>query len=421
MPKIINFAKLQNNIAGLNFPLFLANRINVKGQRTFSKLIVRVTIGALSIAIIAILLSVAILRGFKEEITTKQRGFFGDIIITKQTLADYELIPVFLSDTQTNQILNLPNIESVHGFATKVGIINFNSEVEGVMLKGVEPNYDQHFLKSSLVEGDILDLKAENAEQQLLISHYLANRLSLKVGDDVIMSFVQENRTRKRKFIIKGIYRTNSDDWDKNYVVGSIETIRKLNQLLVNEAGAYEIRVKDFNKLAESTNAVNEQLPVSLKATNVVEYWADVFNWLEMLDMNDDIIFVLMVIVAVINMISSLLITILERTNMIGILKALGMSNTALRRVFMLNSLYVIGYGLIIGNSIALILYFFQRTTHFFKLDPSIYYLEYVPMHIDILTVLILNISVVVLVFLTTIIPSMLITRISPIKTIQFK
>lgn len=405
----------------MNFPLFLANRINTKGQRTFSKLIVRVTIGALSIAIIAILLSVAILRGFKEEITTKQRGFFGDIVVTKQTLTDYELTPVMLTDSQGAEILQISNIESINGFATKVGIINVNSEVEGVMLKGIEPNYDQRFLKSSLVEGDILDLNADNQEQQLLVSHYLSNRLHLKVGDDLIMSFVQDNRTRKRKFVVKGIYRTNSDDWDKNYVVGSIGVIRKMNNLQEKETGAYEIRVKDFQKLTETTEEVNEVLPVSLKATHVIDYWADVFNWLEMLDMNDDIIFVLMVIVAVINMISSLLITILERTNMIGILKALGMSNTALRRVFMMNSLYIIGYGLLIGNVVAFVTYFFQRSTHFFKLDPSIYYLEFVPMNIDVLTVVVLNISVIILVFLTTVIPSMLVTRISPIKTIQFK
>ncbi|WP_225553339.1 ABC transporter permease [Sphingobacterium bovistauri] len=379
------------------------------------------TIGALSIAIIAILLSVAILRGFKEEITTKQRGFFGDLVVTKQTLADYALMPVLLSDSQRTEILSIPTVESINGFATQVGIINVNSEVEGVMLKGIEPTYDQRFLKSSLVDGNILNLEEDSNEQQLLISYYLANRLSLKVGDDLIMSFVKDNRTRKRKFLITGIYRTNSDDWDKNYVVGSIEVIRKMNNLLVNETGAYEIRINDFSKLNEVTEAVNEVLPVELKATNVVEFWADVFNWLEMLDMNDDIIFVLMVIVAVINMVSSLLITILERTNMIGILKALGMNNTALRKVFMMNSLYIIGYGLLIGNLVAFSAYFFQRATHFFKLDPSIYYLEFVPMHIDVLTVVVLNISVIILVFLTTIIPSMLITRISPIKAIQFK
>ena len=405
----------------MNFPLFLANRINLKGQRTFSKLIVRVTIGALSIAIIAILLSVAILRGFKEEITTKQRGFFGDIVITKQTLADYELTPVILSDSLRSELLKIPNISSINGFATKVGIINVNAEVEGVLLKGIEENYDQQFLKRCLIDGQILDFNAENSQNQILISHYFANRLNLKVGDSFIMSFVQDNRTRKRKFLIKGVFRTNSDEWDKNYVIGSIDVIRRLNNLQDKEVGAYEVRIQDFSKLQNSTLAVNDVLPIELKATNVIEYWADIFSWLEMLDMNDDIIFVLMVIVAVINMISSLLITILERTNMIGILKALGMSNAALRRVFMMNSLHIIAYGLLIGNFIAVSVYFFQRATHFFKLDPSIYYLEYVPMHIDALSVLFLNISVIILVFLTTIIPSMLITRISPIKTIQFK
>lgn len=405
----------------MNFPLFLANRINIKGQRTFSKLIVRVTIGALSLAIIAILLSVAILRGFKDEITSKQRGFFSDIIITKQELNTTENSPIIIDSLGKSKILQLPNVVSIHPFATKVGIINANGEVEGVMLKGVEEDYDQTFLKRSIVQGEKLDLKAENGENQLLISSYLANRLNMAVGDDLIMSFVQENRTRKRKFLIQGIYRTNSDELDKNYVIGSLNLIRKLNNLDSTDAGAYEIRVNDFHLLNETTDLVNDVLPVEMNATNVVEHWSDVFNWLEMLDMNDDIIFVLMVIVAVINMISSLLITILERTNMIGVLKALGMNNSALRKVFMFNSLYIISCGLLIGNGIAFIVYFFQRYTHFFKLDPSIYYLEHVPMSIDVITVLILNISVVIIVFLTTIIPSMLITKISPIKTIQFK
>lgn len=405
----------------MNFPLLLANRINVKGQRTFSKLIVRVTIGALSLAIIAILLSVAILRGFKEEITTKQRGFFGDIIVTRHELSPTDITPVLLGEAQKDSLLKIPGVLSISPFATQVGIINVNDEVEGIMLKGIDSLYNQSFLNSCLVEGELLDLKAERADQQLLISHYLANRLKLDVGDNLIMSFVQDKRIRKRKFIIQGIFRTNSDDWDKNYVVGSLDVIRKLNNLLPNEAGAYEIRVSDFSQLTLATEAVNDALPMHLKASNVVEYWADVFNWLEMLDMNDDIIFVLMVIVAVINMISSLLITILERTNMIGILKALGMNNGDLRKVFIWNSLYIIGYGLLIGNIFAFAIYLFQRATHFFKLDPSIYYLEFVPMNIDILSVLILNLSVVAVVLLTTIIPSMLVTRISPIKTIQFK
>ncbi len=405
----------------LNFPIFLANRIIFKGQRTFSRLIVRVTIGAMSLAVIAILMSVAILRGFKEEITEKQRGFFSDIIITKQELNPNDATAISLSSDVVKQISSLPNVLSVSSFATKVGIMNVDGEVEGVILKGLETDYNQKYLSNTIIEGDTINFDDANADNQILISEYLSNRLSLKVGDDYIMSFVQDNRTRKRKFIVKGIFRTNSDELDKNYVIGTLSVIRKLNNLNPNDAGAYEIRVKDFNLLDQTKLQIEEKLPLDLKATTLVEQLSDIFNWLKMLDMNDDIIFVLMVTVAVINMISSLLITILERTFMIGMLKAMGMINREIRKVFLYNSLYLIGFGLLIGNSLALILYFFQKKTHFFKLDPTIYYIEYVPLSIDLTTVLILNISIVFISLITLFVPAMLISKISPIKTIQFK
>lgn len=405
----------------MNFPLYLAKRIIFKGQRTFSKLIVRVTIGALALAIMSILLSVAILRGFKDEITEKQRGFFSDVIITKQQLNSNDHSAITLSEAQINEIKNLPNVASVSSFATKVGIMNVDGEVEGVLLKGLETDYNQTFLSKTLVEGDTLDFLSENADGQLLISTYLSNRLKLELGDSFIMSFVQDNNTRKRKFTVKGIFRTNSDELDKNYVIGSLDLIRRLNNLGAKDAGAYEVRVKHFNLLDQTTLLINDTLPIDMQATNVVEHLSDIFNWLKMLDMNDDVIFVLMVIVAVINMISSLLITILERTFMIGMLKALGMRNGEIRKVFLYNSLYLIGCGLLIGNVLTLIIYQFQKYTKLFKLDPTIYYIEYVPLSIDWLTVLIINVSIVFIALVTLIIPSMLITRISPIKTIQFK
>lgn len=405
----------------MNFPLFIAKRIIFKGQRTFSKLIVRVTIGALALAIIAILLSVAILRGFKNEITDKQRGFFSDIIITKQDLNQAENAPISLSTAKVEEILGIPNVVSISSFATKVGIMNVNGEVEGVLLKGVESTYDQSFLAKTLVSGDTLNFKGESADSQLLISSYLSERLQLELNDSFVMSFVQDNRTRKRKFVVKGIFRTNSEELDNNYVIGSLDLIRRLNNLGDTEAGAYEIRIKDFDQLQQTTDEVDDVLPLEMKSTNVVEHLADIFNWLKMLDMNDDIIFVLMVIVAIINMISSLLITILERTFLIGMLKAMGMINREIRKIFLLNSLYLIGYGLVIGNAVALFLYFLQNQTHFFKLDPAIYYIEYVPMSIDFGTVVLLNVSIVLIALLTLFVPSMLISRISPIKTIQFK
>jgi lipoprotein-releasing system permease protein len=188
-----------------------------------------------------------------------------------------------------------------------------------------------------------------------------------------------------------------------------------------HQAGGYEVRVKDFNQLFQSTDELNNSLGIELYATNVVMQMQDIFNWLNMLDMNDNIIFVLMVIVAVINMISALLISILERSPMIGMLKALGMRNAKIRTVFLYNSLYLIGYGLLLGNLIAIGLYFFQTNTYFFKLDPSIYYVPFVPMDISWTAVLWLNISLIGIALITLFIPSMLISRISPIKTIQFK
>ncbi|MCT1525720.1 MULTISPECIES: ABC transporter permease [Sphingobacterium] len=405
----------------MNFPFFLAKRITLSGNRTFSKLIVRVTIGALTLAILAIIMAVAILRGFKGEITDKQRGFFGDVIILKNDRNDsYVNTPISLTKSQIQTLEADSNVINVYPFATKAGIMNVKGEVEGVLLKGIDQDYDQEFLSKTIIEGEPIDFKAENAENQLLISSLIANRLNLKVGDDFIMYFIQEP-VRKRKFTIRGIYTTNSEELDKIYVIGSLSLIRKLNNLADNEVGGYEVRVKDFNQLAKTTQDVNDQLPIELYATNVVEQMPDIFNWLNMLDMNDNIIFVLMVVVAVINMISALLISILERSPMIGILKSLGMQNRKIRTVFLYNSLYLIGYGLLLGNFLAIALYFFQRSTHFFKLDPSVYYVSFVPMDISWLTVIWLNLALIFIALITLFIPSMLISRISPIKTIQFK
>jgi lipoprotein-releasing system permease protein len=371
---------------------------------------------------LAIILSVAILRGFKDEVTAKQRGFFSDIIIVKQDLnQSADGAPLELSLPDLEKIKNLPQVKSVSPFATKVGIMNVNGEVEGVVFKGIESTYPQKYLENILVKGDTLSFDEENPDSQILISQYMSDRLQLHVGDSFIMNFVQENRNRKRKFEVTGVFRTNSDELDKSYVIGSLDLIRRLNDLGPSEAGAYEIRIADFGQLNHVTEQVEDILPVDMRATNVVEHLADIFNWLKMLDMNDDIIFVLMVVVAIINMISALLITILERTAMIGVLKALGMRNSAIRKVFFYSSVYLIGAGLLIGNVLTFLLYQFQTKTHFFKLDPSIYYIEYVPMSIGWQDVLFLNLALVAIALLALFIPSMLVTRISPIKTIQFK
>lgn len=404
----------------MNFPYFLAKRITFMEHRTFSKLIVRVTIGALALAISAIILSVAILNGFKREIIEKQRGFFGDIVVIKNDLsASYENTPIQLSPEDLKQLKALPSVKDITPFATKAGIMNVSGEVEGVLLKGIDHSYNQQYLQKNIIKGDTLDFSSDG-NTQLLISEYLANRLQLDVGDKFIMYFIQEP-IRRRPFTIRGIYTTHSEELDKTYVIGSLDLVRRLNDLGEHEVGAYQIRLNAFESLESSTRQINNILPIELDATNIIEQMPDIFNWLNMLDMNDDIIFALMVIVAVINMVSSLLISILERSSMIGILKALGYPNAGIRQVFLYGSMYLIGIGLLIGNFVAISLYFFQTQTHFFELDPYTYYIPYVPLHIAWYDVLSLNVALIAIGLLTLFIPAMLISRISPIKTIQFK
>jgi len=405
----------------LNFPYFLANRIAFSGKRTFSKLIVRVTIGAIALAIAAIIISIAVLRGFKGEIISKQRGFFADVLVLRYDLnQSYENSPISLTPELHKTILANPQVYSINAFATKAGIINVNDEVEGVVLKGIDSLYDQQPIKNMLLEGNTIDFKSENADNQILISKYLADRLLLKVGDDFIMYFVQEP-IRKRKFVIKGIFNTGSEELDKVYVIGSLNLIRKLSNLDDNEVGGYEIRIKDFSQLGQTTAKIEDMLPIDMQAINIKDQVPDIFQWLDLLDMNTKIIFILMTVVAIINMISALLITILERTSMIGILKALGYHNAGIRRVFMYSALYLIGLGLLIGNLIGLGFYFLQDYTHFFKLDEQTYYISYVAVKLYWSDVVLVNLAVVFIGMVSLFIPSMLISKISPIKAISFK
>ncbi|WP_243403270.1 ABC transporter permease [Sphingobacterium haloxyli] len=390
------------------------------GHRTFSKLIVRVTIGALALAISAVILSVAILNGFKREIIDKQRGFFGDIIVTKNDLsASYENTPIQLSPQDLKQLAAIPQVVDITPFATKAGIMNVDGQVEGVLLKGIDKSYNQQYLQKNIIQGDTLEFSSAG-NTQILISEYLANRLHLDVGDKFIMYFIQDP-IRRRPFTVKGIYTTHSEELDKTYVIGSLDLIKRLNDLQENEVGAYQIRITSFDLLEQTTQEIDKVLPIELDATNIVQQMPDIFNWLNMLDMNDNIIFVLMVVVAVINMVSSLLISILERASMIGVLKALGCPNDRIRRVFLYGSIYLIGIGLFIGNLIAISLYFFQTHTHFFKLDPYTYYVHYVPMDIAWYEFVGLNVAIAVIGLLALFVPAMLISRISPIKVIQFK
>lgn len=406
----------------MNLSLFIAKRISLKAERTFSKLIVRIAIIGIMLGLGMMLLSLAIVKGFKSEIKEKVRGFNGDIQFVKYDLnSSYENSPITLKPSVLNQAKGTKGINFIAPFATKPGIIKANDEVEGVVFKGVDKNYDWNYFNKVLITGKTLNFSNPQASsKQIIISDFLAKRLNLHVGDDFLLYFVQES-LRKRKFEIVGIYNTGVEEVDKTYIIGDISLIRKLNNWGIDEVGGYEIRIKDFNQLDAAAAALTDFLPLQVKTVTVKERFPIIFDWLSLLDVNAQVILVLMLIVAIINMISALLIMILERTNMIGLLKALGETNWGVRKIFLYNALYLVGFGMLLGNIFGLGLGFFQQQTHFFKLDEASYYMKFVPIAFTLQDILLVNLGTLTACLLVLLIPSYLVTKITPVKAIAFK
>lgn len=406
----------------MDLPLFIAKRITFNSQRTFSKLIVRIAILGIMLGLAVMILAVAIVKGFKSEIREKVRGFSGDIQITKLDLnASFENSPFVLSDEAIKKFRREPGITDIQAIATKNGIINAGDEIEGVVLKGVDRNYNWTYFNKILVSGKTIEFSDSlKSRSQIIISKYTADRLKLKVGDDFLMYFI-ENSLRKRKFQIAGIYDLGVEEVDKVFVIGDIALIRSLNNWGPEEAGGYELRVSKFENLDPIADKVYEELDIELKSYTIKDYYPTIFEWLSLLDVNTQVILVLMIAVAVINMISALLIMILERTNMIGILKALGSTNWNIRKIFLYNAAYLIGAGLLLGNILGVGLGLFQYYTHFFTLDQASYYISFVPVMLDFRDILLLNAGTLTISLFVLLIPSMLVTRISPLKAIRFK
>jgi len=406
----------------LSFSSFIASRITFRSKRTFSKLIVRIAIVGIMLGLGVMILSLAVVRGFKQEIREKMRGFAGDIQVVKYDLNEsYENSP-FDEDTKfEKQALSKHLITHVMPFATKPGIIRAKDEIEGVVLKGVEKNYDWSFFKKIMITGKVIDFTdSVAAQKQIMISQQTADRLKLKVGDNLLMYFVQEP-LRKRPFKICGIFSSGVEEVDKTYVVGALSLIQRLNDWSPNQIGGYELRVDDFDRLNEAASYLDDILPTKLKAYTILQTYPTIFEWLKLLDTNTVVMLVLMLVVAVINMISALLIMILERTSMIGMFKAMGATNWSLQKIFLYNAFYLVGVGLILGNVLGFGLGYLQSVTHFFKLDPASYYMSFVPVQFNWVDAILLNLGTLVICFLVLIIPSTLVTKITPVKAIRFK
>lgn len=406
----------------MNFSYFIANRITFKSKRTFSRLIVRIAVIGIALGLAVMILSLAIVRGFKQEIREKIRGFSGDIEIVKYDLNNsYENSPFRTDPIFSKKCLNNPLFSKLMPFATKPGIIKANNEIEGVVLKGVDKTYDWSFFKKSMVSGKTMDFTdTVNVKKQILISQTLANRLKLKVGDKIIMYFVQD-QMRRRPFTIRGIFSFGIEEVDKTFVVGDLSLITRLNNWNADEIGGYEIKIKNFDDLNSANAAVENILPTKLKSFTVVDNYPTIFSWLDLLDGNTKVVLVLMIIVALINMVSALLIMILERTALIGMLKAMGATNWTIQKIFLYNSFYLIGLGMLFGNLFGIGIGLLQYITHIFTLDEASYYMSFVPIQFNFSDLILLNAGTLLICLLVMVIPSMLVSKISPVKAILFK
>ena len=368
------------------------------------------------------LLSVAIIKGFKTEIQEKVRGYVGDVRIFKLDLNhSFELTPFVPSKGTIAYLKHNKDIAYFQSYATKPGIISANDEVEGINFKGITKDFNWAYISKHLVSGRVIDFAdSTKAMREILISAYTANRLKLKTGDSFIMYFVQDP-PRKRPFKIVGVYDIGVEEIDKSFVLGDMNIIRRLNNWKPDEVGGIEVRLKNFSRLNVAAEDIYSNLEIKLRSESVQEYFPNIFTWLSLLDVNTRVLLILMMIVGVINMITALLIMILERTNMIGMLKAFGMTDFSVMKIFLYNAIYLVGIGLILGNILGLGLGFIQQYTHVFKLDQSNYYLAYVPIEIHFTDVVLLNLATLFICVIVLVVPSMLVSKISPLKAIRFK
>lgn len=413
----------------MRLEFFIARRqITFKeGIRNISNSLVSVAVFGIALCVAVMIISIAILFGFKKEIRNKIIGFGSHIqIVNYDSNTSYETKPINYKQEFLPELIKLPGIMHVQKFATKAGIIKTSTDMQGIVLKGVGNDFDWTFFKKYLIAGTTFKVTDSIKTNNVIISKYIAKLLKLKIGDSFTTYFVQDP-PRTRKFKICGIYETSVEEMDKLFILCDIGHIQKLNNWSSGQISGFEVNVGDFDKIEEMTIRINDIVGysytdegIALRIMNIKEKYPQIFDWLNLQDINVFIILILMLAVSGFNMISGQLILILDRTNMIGILKALGAKNKSIREVFIFESGYLVLKGLFWGNLIGIGLCLIQKYTGFFKLDPATYYINHIPINMNFWIIIALNTGSIIITFLMLIIPSYIISKFSPAETIRY-
>lgn len=402
---------------------FIASRLIRNRQRSFSRFIGRIATIAIALSVAVMLLSNYMIEGFQREIKGKMFRFWGHIQLTSYDRnQSSESSPITSSAALLSAIQQVPGVTHIQSFATKPGIIKVNDQMEGMVLKGIGSDYDWSFIQQQLLSGDVLSLPADSASFGILISQSTARRLQLQAGDAVPVSFIDPEtfRIRSRRFTVSGIYNTGMEEFDKLFALVDIRQIQKLNNWQEDQVGGYEVFIADITQLREMERQVYDAIPVDMQSRTIEQLQPTIFDWLELQSTNEVVILTLMLIVAVINMVTTLLILILERTNMIGILKAIGAGNGLVQRIFLWQAGYILLSGILLGNLFAIGLAIMQTEYGLISLPEETYYVSQAPIYFNWLTTVVLDAGTLLLGLLVMLLPSILITRIQPIKAIRF-
>lgn len=414
----------------MSFPLFIARRLyrDTDGGKQVSRPAVLIAMVGIAIGLAVMIITVAVVIGFKREVRNKVTGFGSHIQITNfDAVRSYETHPVVVGDSMLAALAANPDIKHVQRYSTKPGMIKTDDAFQGMVLKGVGPEFDATFFRDNLLEGEIPAFSDSAATGQVVISKALVDKLKLKLGDKIFTYYIQDN-VRVRPLTVTGIYQTNFSEYDNLFLLTDLYTVNRLNNWKPDQVSGAELQVKDYDRLpdityevAESTDNRADKYGGVYFVQNIEESNPQIFEWLGLLDLNVWVILILMIGVAGFTMISGLLIIIIERTNMIGILKALGADNFTIRKTFLWFAVFLIGKGMLWGNAIGLAFCFIQSQFGIFKLDPENYYVDTVSVSFNIWFFLLINAGTLLTSVLMLIGPSYLITKINPASSMRYE
>ena len=431
----------------MNLERYIARRVSDGGKKNFTSIIVKIAIAAIALSLVVMIISTAMLRGFKHQISDKIFGFWGHIHIYDSNITrTFETVPIDISKPFYKNLVDLKNVDfqkpagilgveidgaytnqstqggisQVQSFTILPAILSTKNDFEGIMAKGVGKDFDWRQLSKYLIEGDTIAYDSV-ASKQAVVSKVLCQRLNVGVGDKFNVDFIIDGKQRKRQFLISGIYNTGLIEYDKKFILLDQRKIQDVLGWKEHQVGGIEIYVDnldDINTLSEYI--YYDVLPSQLYSETIKERFGNIFEWLELQNVNEVVILALMIVVSIINMITALLILILERTKMIGTLKSMGMKNWGIRKIFMYQAARIIGRGLIYGTVIGLVLCLLQQHFGFITLDEKNYYLSVAPIEINLWVVLLLNIGTLILTLIFLVLPTYIVTKISPIKALRF-